>query len=315
MRLILSLFLAFYIFPSNIEGLREIKAGDKVPVTGELSFLNEFNTELLVLYLKSDEIKSITFLRQLSKSFSLKNRFHLYIVDSNPETDQRVLKIINRIKVKIKRINDPERKIYGNLGIIVLPTLLYINDDKVLNSFIAGYRANLDIFFRSHLRSLLKGEKPEDVYRKYDKKLEKRKINRMLKQAFTLLTDKNIELSHRIYKKTSDQFKDNLEALFGVGFTLLKMRKQKEAEDFFKKADPEGSNKRLTFGLYLAKSFTDPSEENLKKLHDLAVLEPHFFPAVFEAGLLLEKSGKKEFSSSVFKHAYKALFRSYRRNK
>ncbi|MEN8152874.1 MAG: hypothetical protein ABFR75_02540 [Acidobacteriota bacterium] len=315
MRIILSFLLVFYIFPSTIDGLRDVKTGDKIPLTGELSFINDLNKELLIIYLKSDEIKSITFLRQLSKSLTAKKQCQLIVVDSNPETDQRIQKIIEKIKVKTRRINDPERKIYEKLGVIVLPTLFFIKDDKTINSFLAGYRANLEMFFRSHLKSLLKGEKPEDVYKINDTKLKLRKVNKMLKQAFTLLIDKNIELAHKIYKKTLDLYKDNIEASFGVGFTLSKLGKPIEAEEFFRETDPDGSSKRLAFGLYLSLSLADPTEENLKKLHDLAVLEPHFFPAVFEAGLLLEKSGKKELSSAVFKHAYKALFRSYRRNK
>ncbi len=314
MRIFLTLLLTFYIFPADVEGLREIKVGDKVPLTEELKFI-EGQGKTVLLYLKSDDLRSVAFLRQFLKSYNSVKKISFVLVDTNAETDNRILILFDKFKGNRKKLNDPQRKIYADFGIVVMPSILFIDEAGILNSVIVSYRPNLGMFFTSHLSALEKGEKPGNVYKETDIKLVQRKKNRVLEQAFTLIVDRNYQLAGMMYKKAVEKDSENIEAHLGYGFILLEQDKANDAVVLFKGALENNDSKRLKFGLYLSLSSADPSEENLSNLLRFAMLEPSFFPAVFKAGEILEKNGRIKESINIFKRSYKILLRKSRRNK
>ena len=314
MRVLLTLLLAFYIFPADVEGLREIQVGDKVPLGAELKFV-EGQGKTILLYLKSDDLRSVAFLRQFLKSYNIRKKISFVLVDLNSETDQRVMMLLNKLKGKKYNINDPERKIYGELGVVVMPSLLFIDEAGILNSVIVSYRPNLGMFFKSHLNALLKGEKPGDIYKETDKKLVQRRKNKVSDQAFALILDGNYQLAGMMYKKAVENYDDDIEAYLGLGFVLIEENKSKDAVALFTEALERIDSKRLEFGYYLSMASGDPSEENLANLFRFSLLEPSFFPAVFKAAEVLQKNGKVEPSNKVFSRSYRILLRMYRRNK
>ncbi len=314
MRVFLTLLLTFYIFPADVEGLREIQVGDKIPVSGELNFI-EGQGKTILLYLKSDDLRSVAFLRQFLKSYNVRKKTSFVLVDLNSETDPRVMILFNKLKGNRKNLNDPQRKIYGELGVVVMPSLLFIDEAGILNSVIVSYRPNLGMFFKSHLNALLKGEKPGDVYKETDIKLAQRKKNRVSGQAFTLIVDGNYQLAGMMYKKAVENDTENIEAYLGYGFVLIEENKIKDAVALFTKALEINDSKRLKFGLYLSLASDDPSEENLSNLTRFSLLEPSFFPAIFKAGEILENNRKIDESIKIFKRSYKILLRKLRRNK
>ncbi len=314
-RIIFFLLLTFYIIPANVEGLREIKAGDKITADAELSFLKGYKTPVVLVYLNSSKTKSIAFLKQMLKAYGNKKNSKLIIADSLESPDKRLSTLLNDNKISAKIINDNDRKIYGKLGIIVIPTTIFIRKDKTLNSFIAGYRANLGIFFKSHLKAMSEGKLPEDVYKKFDRQLKLRQEKKMLKQAFKLILENNYDLSYSVYSKALKQFKDSSEAKFGMGYSLFKKGKTAEAVDFFKKFTSENKKNKILLGLYITLATSKANEENLNNLHHYALLEPLNFPALFDAAEILEKNNKTKFCIEIYRHAYKALLRRYRKNR
>ncbi len=314
MRIFLTLLLTFYIFPADVEGLREIQVGDKIPVSGELKFI-EGQGKTIILCLKSDDLRSVAFMKQFLKSYSSGKKTSFFLIDMNAETDRRVMLLFDKLNGNKKIMNDPQRKIYGELGVVVMPSLLYIDEAGILNSVIVGYRPNLAMFFKSHLSALIKGEKPGDVYEETDKKLAQRKKNRASDQAFALIIDGNYQLAGIIYKKSTEKDPGNEEAMLGYGYALLMQGKIKEALTLFSEAVKSSESKRIKFGYYLSLASGDPSEDNLTNLSRFALLEPSFFPAVFEAAEVLQKNGKLEQSNKVFTRSYRILLRMYRRNK
>lgn len=314
MRIFFTLLLTFYIFPADVEGLRDIHVGDKVPVTGELKVI-EGQGKSILLYLKSDDLRSVAFMRQFIKASNSVKKTSFFLVDLNPDTDERIKILFDKFKGKKKILNDPQRAIYGDLGVVVMPSLLFIDESGILNSVIVSYRPNLGMFFKSHLNALLKGEKPGDVYKETDKKLAQRRKNRTSDQAFTLIVDGNYQLAGMMYKKAVENESDNIEAYLGYGFVLIEENKAKDAVALFSKVLERIDSKRLKFGLYLSLASDDPSEENLSNLLRFSLLEPSFFPAVFKAAEVLQKNGKVEESNNVFSRSYRILLRMYRRNK
>jgi len=314
MRVLLSLFLAISVFPADVAGLRDIHEGDPVPLSGELKFI-EGQGETILLYLESDDLRSVAFLRQFLKVFGSEKKIFFVLVDLNPEIDKRVLLLFNKFVGTKKIINDPDRKIYGELGVVVMPTLMFIDENAILNSTVVGYRSNLGMFFRNHLKALRSGEKPGDVYGTADRKMAQRKQNRLAEQAFKLILDGNYKLAGSMYKKAYGNDPKDTEALLGYGFVLLREGKTDEAAALFSEVSENKNSKRVSFGLLLARTVKDPSVENLTELTKYALLEPSFFPAVYTAGEILEKNGQRADSIKVFKRSYRILLRTFRRGR
>ncbi len=315
MRAFLLLFLSsFFLLSGQVTGLREIKTGDRLPDKESLRvFSAKGNT--LILYIKSRDIKSVAFFKKLAGMFKVKKEVKLYVVDASPAADKRVSAVYDALKIEKEWVADEERKIYGDLGIIVVPTLLFVTGDNTLHSVVAGNRANLRLFFKSYLTALLKGEPPGNVYEKADKGLKEKKVLKRLNQAFFLLVNGNFDLALGAYRKAAAENPGNKEARLGVGYSLMFLEKIDEALDYFTGLKEKDKSNRVQLGYYLCQSIKAPTEETLDRVAHLSLLESRFFFVVYQAGLILDKAGKCEESKKVFRHGYKVLLRHHRRNK
>ncbi len=99
MRIFLTILLALSVFPSGVNGLREIKRGEKLPTVNEMQFIKKKGKSVL-MYIKSDDLKSVTFLRQFLKVYEKGIKVKFYLIDMNMETDKRVVTIFEKIKVR-----------------------------------------------------------------------------------------------------------------------------------------------------------------------------------------------------------------------
>lgn len=316
-RIALILCSCLFLFSADASGLREIKIGDKLPDKEQLAAFKKPGSKA-ILYIKSTNLKSIAFFKTFARLLGDKKEtadLTLFVVDASPVTDQRVTTVLDSIKIKKQLIQDEDRKIYGSLGVIVIPSLVLVSGDDTLHSLVAGYRANLPMFFKSHLGTLLQGKSAGNVYKSGDELLQKRKSSKMLKQAFHLLANRDFDLAGSIYKKSLELAPENIEAQLGMGYSLFLAEKTGESLDYFGKLKTKNKSKRILLGYYLSKYTKEPSEEDLSQIAALSQLEPRFYFICFHAGALLEKAGKCEQSSAVFKHSYSVLLRNHRRNK
>ena len=317
MKTFIILFLAACLLPAQVTGLREIKIGDKLPDKAELQRFKTPGNKLL-LYIKSSDIKSIAFFKGLAgviEDSKTKTDVTLYVVDAEPETDKRLTPVYDTLKVKKEIIRDTDRKIYGELGVIVIPTLLFINNDHTLHSMIAGFHSNLADFFKSYLTALSKGVPPEDVYKAAEERIRQAKITKMIKQAFLLMVNGNAELAGSMYKKAAEKDPENIDAQLGFGYSLLFSDKIDEGLAYFTELKAKNENKRVLLGYYLCQAAQSPTDDVLAKTTEFAQLEPQFFFVAYKAGEILDKAGKCEESKAVYRHAYKVLLRHHRRNK
>ena len=109
-------------------------------------------------------MKSIAFFKTLVKNLGENKTLKLFLVDVNSSLDKRISSLYETMKIKKQLIQDDKRRIYGELGIIVLPTLLGVTKENKLHSVIPGLRDNLDLFFQTYISALLRGHQPEDVF-------------------------------------------------------------------------------------------------------------------------------------------------------
>jgi tetratricopeptide (TPR) repeat protein len=313
-------FMSFFILSGQITGLREIKVGDKLPSKESFGVFKAAGNKL-ILYLKSGDLKSIAFFKTLADTLSSplekKKDLTLYVVDANPAvagSDNRISSIFDSLKINKQLVPDEERRLYGDLGVIVIPTLILVTGDNTVHSLIAGSRPNLTMFFKTYLNALAKGEAPENVYEKGDRLIKEKKIMKMQKQAYLLLVNGNYELAGSMYRKVLEASPGNEEAELGIGYSLIFRDKTADASAYFAALKEKGENKRVLLGYYLCESVKG-EEDSLAELAHLSLLESRFFFVIFKAAEILDKAGKCEESKATYRRGYEVLLRHYRRNK
>lgn len=303
----------FTVFQSN-HRLRELKIGDEIRVIEGLNIQN-FKGHKILVFIKSDQMKSIAFFKKLIENLEDNESLKLYLIDLNSTFDRRILSIYENLKIKKELITDEKSKIYGRLGIIVLPTLLSVTKENRLHSIIPGYRDNLDMFFQTYINALLQEKQPRDVFAIVDEQIKKKRINRLLKQAFLLMVNENFDLAQKTYQRAVELESQNREALLGIGYSLLFQKQFEKSLNHFADLKQRTESKRVLLGYYLCEAIKEPTDVALKNISTLSLIEPRFFMIIFEAATLLDKAGKYLESKELFRHGYEVLLRHFRRNK
>ena len=327
--------LSVVIMPSEAIGLRKIKPGDKIPVSGALKVFQGPQTSAptagkkLIFYYKSGDTRSTAFMKTLTKVLQEMGKqakdITLFLVDGNGDGLSRD-ESSSRPCPEV-RIGDKERLIYGELGVIVIPSLILVNPDHTLHSLTAGLRHNLDMLLRGYLHALIAGKKPGNLYQETDRNIAIRKTGKMLKQAFLLMMNKNFQLAATMYRKALKSDPAHGEALLGIGYALLMDDNIDDATAYFTQlkekqqqtGQPENTTgqlkKRVLLGYWLCKASKEPNAENLEMLGKLAMLEPNFFMVLYRAGEILQKEKNYKLSSTVYRRGFKVLLRKVRRSK
>ncbi|MCJ7681909.1 MAG: hypothetical protein MUP70_14355 [Candidatus Aminicenantes bacterium] len=297
--------------PAAITSLRSLKAGDKLPSTESLlRFQTEGNK--LLLYCHSGRENNTKFFDELADSIGSKSGITLYIVDTNPQPGSELVSRFNSLTVPKKLVPDGDKKIYGELGIIVLPTLIFLNQNNILNSIITGYRSNLKMIFNLHMDALLRGIPPKDFTTSAENTRQDRAANTQNLTGFNLLVNQEFDLALLSFQKALEGDPENILAILGKGYAMFFQGRIQEGEAYFSSTT---ENKRRLFGYHLCRAKTSPTPDNLIFLSTLSLYETHYFMAVFEAAGILEKEGMCEESLSVYKHAYDILLKTYRKRK
>ena len=315
MRFKLLAFLLLFVaaFPSWAQGLRNLKPGDKLPDTPALSIFKA-GEQKLILYFNSSRDKNTAFYKELVSNLGTSKDIDiLYLVDTNSEMGPEVSSSYSALTLAKQYVPDVERKIYGELGIIVLPTLIFVNGDNVLHSVVAGSRSNLNLVLQSHLKAFAQGVPPEDVAQSAANQKKSNTLDRLNEQAFQLMVGREYELAHSMYTKALKTDPNNEIANLGMGYALIFMQKTEEASEHFLRLKEAGDSKRPMLGFYLSSAIKTPTEENLKELASYSQLESNFFFVIFKAAQILDKAGKSEESKMAYKQAYDVLLRTYRR--
>ncbi|MFC2163976.1 hypothetical protein ACFLT2_03120 [Acidobacteriota bacterium] len=311
-KILLILLTCIASFPSDVQGLRNLKVGDKLPSTEALSVIVPGENKL-ILVINSARERNMAFFKEINAAIQETENLEFYLVDTGQEAKAELTSAFESLTISKKYISDADMKIYGELGIIVLPTLLLVTKENVLNSFIAGSRSNLKLIIQSHIEALLKGEPPEELSHKVDRMREDRAVGRQLEQGLRLMVSRNFELAHKAFTKAIDTDPENEMANLGIGYSLLFMEKIDESLQHFTKLKETTDSKRVQLGYYLCEVLKAPTEESLERIASLSQLEPQLFFVIFKAADALDQAGKCEESKKAYRHAYEVLLRMYRK--
>jgi tetratricopeptide (TPR) repeat protein len=312
MRLLPVMGIALFFFPAAMTGLRELHPGDMLPKTETMEVFKSGENKL-ILFIDSLQDRSVVFFDQLAGIFKGKEKIGFFLVDSNPMLGAKADVIFQKLDMLKKYIPDQDRKLYGELGIIVLPTLVLVDSNDRLHSVISGFRDNLPAFFQSYLQALLAGQPPQDVYQAAGERQRQEKLSQALQQAHILMVNEDYPLAFSAYKKALGIDPDSVEAFLGMGYSLFFQDKIDESLAKFTELKQKNENKAAFLGYYLCQAEKGLTEDVLTGLSKSYTLETIFFSAVFKAALVLEKAGKCDQSREAMRLAYEILLRNYRR--
>lgn len=307
--ILLSLLVAY---PSGVDGLRNLKVGDKLPLTEAMEIFIPGQPKLL-LCMNSGREQNEDFFNELVSEIGENADLKFFLIDTNQELEGRIAASYDALKFAKQLVPDKDKKIFGDLGIIVLPTLIFVTKENVLHSYIAGYHSNLNLEFRSYLDAFAKGVPPENLAEKAEKTMEDRQISKLLTQGFQLMTSQNYDLAHLTFQKAWEIDSDNEGAILGIGYALLFMDKVDESLGHFAELVKTSDSPRAQLGYYLCLAVSAPSEETSDKIASLSLLEPRYFFVIYKAAEILEKAGRHEESTMAYKKAYDVLLRLNRR--
>jgi tetratricopeptide (TPR) repeat protein len=311
-RILLIFLTALVSLSSEMQGSRNIKVGDKLPATEALSVFSA-GQKKLILVLNSGRETNQAFFRELGASVQTAEDLELYLVDTAPEPDAQLMSVFEAMDIEKKYIADVDKKIFGELGIIVQPTLLFLTEENILFSLIAGYQSNLKLIFPSHLEGLMTGEAPVELARTAQAVKEERQVSGLLEQGFRLMISRNYELAQKTFLKALEIEPDEETASLGIGYAQMFMGQIDQSLQHFTELKEKTDSKRVQLGYYLCEVLKEPSQEFLEQLASLAKLEPQLFFVVFKVAEALDQAGKCEESKTAYRHAYEILLRMYRK--
>lgn len=312
MKKVIILFLILACVSTSAFEVRNWKPGDVLPDSEAAhSILGKENR--VILFVNSGDANSQTFLQALltgSRSF---HDIKLVLVDTAEAVSPAVKTLLKNTSVLV--VNDHARVLYGLVGVIVLPTALYVRGDHVLNSVMAGVRPNLGMFIAAHLKALETGTKPENPFKNVRERANHAELDEKLNQAFQMLIRGTPDLAVMVYKKAHDQNPESADAMLGLGYAYILSNHLKEAVSVFESLTQSSKNPRFKFGLYLARYLDTGSAADLESLKHYYQLEPHCFPVVEATGKAFAKAGEWQDAAGAYEHECRILSKLYRRRK
>lgn len=295
-------------------GLRNLNVGDKLPVTEFTKVFQTANNKLILVG-NSKKTKTYTYLKDVVKAIGENNNIQLFFVDTNSKFGENVKQIFDSYKGEKNYITDSDKTIFGQLGVIVLPTLLYVNKDNVLHSYVSGKKHDLALLIAEDLKAMETGKKAGNIYKEFNEKKAEKKFMQKHNQAFKMYINGDYALAASIFKKLNNEKLSDDSAL-GYIYSLLLDDRVDEALAFFSGLSEEKRKEnRMSFANALINVVKNPGKQQYEAIADSCHYETKYFSVIFFAGELLNKQGEKELSSTVYKQAYKVLWNTYRRHR
>ena len=309
---ILILLLFILPVPTEAFSVRNLKPGDILPDTQEMQPLRTEGNRV-VLFVRSDKEESGVFLKEMISKLKKHKDIKLIVVDTMPEGKDNPA--LSRDAAEAISVRDADRKLYGAVGIIVMPTALYIRADHVLNTVMTGVRPDFGLFIESNLKALEAGEVPADPYRAAEVHRNEQKVLRKLTQAFQMVSAGNYELAATIYSGILRNDAANIRAALGLGYVYILAEQYDKAVPVFEKLNAGAQSPRFKFGLHLSRYLLSGGIEDMDGLKHEFNFEPDFFMVVKISAQELEKKNDMEGASAAWRHAYRVLWKRCRRKK
>ncbi len=308
------LILMLFVFSLPIEAfsVRNLKPGDTLPDTKTMQPLRTEGNRV-ILFIRSDSSDSRKFLNEMTLKLKKHKNIKLTVVDTIPGGKESAA--LSRDASGESFVRDANRELYGAVGIIVMPTALYVRADHVLNSVMTGVRPDFGLFIESNLKALEAGKVPANPYGEVESRRKDQKLLRKMTQAFQMVAAGNFELAASIYNEILRIDAANKKAALGLGYAYILSEQYDKAVPVFEKLNEGEHNPRFKFGLHLSRYLLSGGASDMDGLKHDFHFEPDFFMVIRIAAREMEKKNDMEGASAAWRQAYRVLWKQCRRKK
>ncbi|BBB32827.1 hypothetical protein TTHT_1310 [Thermotomaculum hydrothermale] len=305
--LVIFLLLTFFI---NSFALRGVPIGGKF----KKNALNEkilVNEKKIIVFLNGKKKKNEKVVKTIGNVLTKKRVINVFFVKTVNVDCQQLEVLLKRYK-NFKVVEDYERKLYGSMGVIVLPTILFVNENQKLIGEIAGVIPNMKIVFESYLNALISNSLPKNIYAEMRKKKSLKSKERAIRQAFFMFINGNYNVAIKVYSKLYETDKSDKRVVLGLFYSLLLDGKVGEAEKKFANMFKQKKARRFMLAYYYEQYLKTGDIDQLKKCADYVNFEPEFFTVIYKIGNEFEKNNLVDLAMRCYKESYKVLWKKYR---
>jgi len=297
----------------SLNGYCRIHAGESVPDEACFSFLKEDQKHVLIV-VDSERTKTVELLKGIGEHLKEMDAAFV-LVDSHKNLGSDVAGWIQEQGLEWVVLDDPARKIAQGLGVIVRPTILFVNENKVVHSVIVDFRTNTIAQFRHNMRAFLEGRPAEDFVEAAKERKQKAQLHSQLKRALTLFKDEQYELAAKLFQSALLIEPENRDALLGLGYCQLLSLGAEPCLRFINTHAGLVEHPRGVFLRLLCRGMLSGSDEDL-----MACFEQYRYETIFLEGRtrlseLLNENGHCAMAVQVLLNNQKRLRKELRQSK
>ena len=302
--------------------LRNVKTGEQVPAfsvadlegnaLGNKTYQGKV---LLLVFVRPDQEKSLQTLKVAQRILSDNGDGKLAVlaVSSKPQAAEHLKRLAAENSFTYPLALDPERKMYGDFGLLVAPTTLLIDQSGTLRYGVAHIPPNYEDRLRVHLDQLLgriSAEQRDTLLAKMTKgkPTETDSSDRGLGLAQALIERGKFDQAIDILTKLRSQ-KDSPHATVLLGNAYLELDKVEEAAKCLGSLadrDPAPEGLKLALARLELRRQNDGQAE--KHLLDALKTSTRKGPVLYELGRLYERQGKLEQAVECYRTALEEIY-------
>ena len=302
--------------------LRNVKVGDQVPAFSVTDLDGNTITKeayqektLLLVFVRPDQEKSLAALKTAERMFKEYGDSNLaaLAVLAKPQAADQFKQIAAENKFTYPLAVDPERKMYGDFGLLVAPTTLLIDKSGVLRYEAAHIPPNHEERLRIHVQEVLgkiNAEQRDAMLARMTegKPAEMDASNRRLGLARTLMDRRRFDQAVPILVKLrAEQDSPEAAALLGTAYLALdKVDEAAKCLDPLADLKPALPEVKLALArLEVRRQAPDKAEAHLREALEAA---PDDGPILFELGRLYEQRGETGQALECYRKALEQVY-------
>jgi len=304
---------------------RNISIGDKVPdftlqdTDGTDVSLDSLSDKVVVIiFWRAGQERSVEALTALETIYTEFKEQDVEVLAFSSEEGglEPISKIKQSKQLTFTMLHDKEQKLYGDYGVIGIPSTYVIDKEGKLGYYYPGYRDDYSRQIHGRLEVLL-GKKTLDELQAELQPTEKselsegeKKAGRYLKAGNRLLEKGMMELAVKQYEKAVQEDPDIFEAHLHLGNIYLAQKKIEEANAAFSQAVKlKPKSAEAYTGLGYVSFLQGQQKEALEMLQTALKLNPKLARAHYSLGRIYEEQKQIENALKEYKIALKILLK------
>jgi hypothetical protein len=313
-------------------GFRQIRTGDRVPSFSlkqpdgkdwQYPLPAADSAEALIIaFWRPDQDRSASLLKDLARiaSDEPSSKVRIVAVCSGPQCPGAAKIDVEGKTSPLPVLLDPDRSVYGAFGIVVTPSVGFIDSAGILRFDYAGYRRDFLVTARAHRDRLLGTITAEEHEQRTNSEHatvpEVVAESALVQLALRNLREGRPEMAEGQLRKSWATDPPNREAGTALAFLLLEQERNDEALEILNRlltAFPDNPEALGAQGLAMMRTSRDGDGQ--RRLNRAVDGGAGHWLLLYEAGVLAEKGGKYQKAAGLFRKAIEQLVNQRGRTK